>query len=330
MDGFRSGAAGRTNMAGLTVLASLCVLVVAEARAQDVDAIRIEHEHTLDVPAALVDDLWAHLTRVQDPARPAVRRFGSEFNTVISEEYFIDRYFDTHDLALLRTGSGIRHRSRFLPDDVGHRKHGRQLIHFKAQMPGGTGLTRTEARFLVRESLDGRPRFAYDGHPLVGLVRRSERELFLALLAEADLDPEHLHQKLEIRQLRQRIYVHRGPEEYATITLDRVTSRLWWKSITFHVVEIEANEKTYTESDDATRAVMKALTAELKAEIMAAFPALTVDPTPKYQRMYARFEDQWRLLPLALRYGAPVEVLFAAVLMLLVPGYLLARNRPRA
>jgi len=326
----RSSSARRSRQVVLAVLILLCLVPASQAPGQDLDAIRIEHEHTMDVPSGKVAALWAFLTETYDPLRPAVRRFGDEFTTAISDERFIDRYFDTHDLELLHTGSGIRHRTRLIPGDTSARKHGRQLVHFKALRPGESALTRTEARFRVRESLDGRPRYAYDGHPLVGLIRRSERELFLALAAEAGLDPDRLHRKLEIRQRRQRIYIHRGAEEYATITLDEVTSRLWWKTITFHVVEIEANEQTYTQADEEIRAFMKEITADLKAEILAAFPTLVQDPTPKYQRMYARFEHEWRLLPLALRYGAPVEVLFAAGLMLLIPGYLLVRNRPQA
>jgi hypothetical protein len=330
MDGSRRGSVRRLGPAALTVPILLFLVPATKTPGQDLDGVRIEHEHTLDVPSGKVVALWAFLTETYDPVRPAVRRFGDEFTTAVSDERFIDRYFDTHDLELIRTGSGIRHRTRFIPGDTVNRKHDRQLVQFKSLRPGESALTRTEVRFRVRESLGGRPRYGYDGHPLVGLIRRSEREFFLALVAEAGLDPDRLHRKLEIRQRRQRIYIHRGAEEYATITLDEVRSRLWWKTVAFHVVEIEANEQTYTRADEETRAFIKGITADLTAEILAAFPTLEPDPTPKYQRVYARFGDEWRLLPLALRYGAPAEVLFAAGLMLLIPGYLLVRNRPQA
>lgn len=291
------------------------------------DGVRMEFEHTLNLPDSLVEPVWAHLTRTFDPVDPWVQRFGPEFATRFSDERFVDRYYDTHALPLLQAGSGLRHRLRMLPDDPDHRKHERELVQLKYRIPGKAANFRTEAKFNVRRYR--RPNYRYDDHPLIGLIERSERPSFLMHMELLDIRPEHLHQKLELQQRRRRVYIYRGAEEFGTITLDEIRSRLWWRTESFVVVEFEANEKTYTEGDDETRRFMLHVMTAIMEDLRATIGETELDPRAKYARMYELFDERFVLLPLALRYGAPAEVLFGSFLLLLVPGYLVWRHAGR-
>src|SRR5690606_38785202 len=139
-----------------------------------------ESEHKLDVPAELLDAVWGHLQeRYADP-QAHLGSHGGAYRAEFAQDRFIDQYFDTTSLDLLHRQGGVRHRQRFVMhgDDA---KDGRELIQVKLSRPGDLEVNRTEIKFPVRASRN--PRRLDDGHPLVGLIRRSRREAFHAVIA---------------------------------------------------------------------------------------------------------------------------------------------------
>jgi hypothetical protein len=87
-----------------------------------------------------------------------------------------------------------------------------------------------------------------------------------------------------VEQLRKRIYITKREQTFLTITLDYVSSKYKDKSFNFVELELELNEICYTESDSLTRVAMEKITSDIKSDLMAKFPSIKQDQTPKYNK----------------------------------------------
>src|SRR5688572_1093434 len=112
---------------------------------------RIENECMLVVPDAQEEAVWAYLQRRYGAGQGSILpELGPAFAATFSDEGFVDRYFDTDDLAVLALQGGVRHRTRRnLGDASKDRKHGRQLVQLKLPRPGDKDVNRSEIKFDV-------------------------------------------------------------------------------------------------------------------------------------------------------------------------------------
>ncbi len=254
---------------------------------------RVENEYKLSVPDAELEAVRSYL-RERYGAGPdsLLPELGEGFAARFSDERFVDQYFDTPDLDLLRAECGVRRRQRWnLDDPAGDVKHGRELVQLKLHRPDDAELlNRTEVKFKVDPPRPAKG--ALDRHPLLGLVDRDDRPPLAQALERYGVDARRLQPLLTIEQRRWRVYLSRRGAPFATLTLDEVASRWFAWTVAFVEVEIELNEVAYTEADPAQRGDMEAISQRLADDLLRAFPSIEQNQTPKYNKVFAGFAAQ--------------------------------------
>jgi len=90
--------------------------------------------------------------------------------------------------------------------------------------------------------------------------------------------------------LRRRIYILKDDKAFMSISLDQASSGIWWASTEFCEIEPELNEIGFTEADAATRAYMETVLHRVVQDILARFPDIHEDLTPKYNKSFDRLE----------------------------------------
>lgn len=298
---------------------------------------RIESEVKIRVPAEAVESVWSYLQeRYLGPDGPVFLEGegGRRFRATASEEFFLDRYFDTPELAVAAASSGVRHRTRAIPDDPEAEKHGRQLLQVKLPARDGVAENRTEIKFEIRDRTSrNAPDFGSraDRHPLLGLVRPGDRGALHEVVARIGVDADHLAEGIELLQRRRRVYLSDAEGPFATLTLDDVTAQLGPLRVPFHEIELELNENRYTRAAAGTRRAMEAVNATMRRDLLDSIPGLAVDLTPKYEKGLAALEARYPGFPWLLRARlAPMRTLALASLGALAlwgVGTTLARSR---
>jgi hypothetical protein len=283
---------------------------------------RIEYEAKLRVPLDDYDPLWSWLLmRYADLSW--LDDGGYRFEAAFGDEDFTDTYFDTPDLQLLAADNGVRHRRRVVHSGPADDKDGRELLQIKLDRPGTAGVARSEIKFEVADApyeavLDA-------DHPLLRLVSRRDRGAFNAAFGDLGIDPRTMRPILTLQQNRRRIYLSDQRDAFATLTLDWCTSGSWETDLRWAEIELELNEIRYTEADAVERQRMAAVIGEIEADLQAAFPAVTRDQTPKYNKAFAMIEaTTWLPVHFLIRHGPRAGdvvldvVIVAATALLLV------------
>jgi hypothetical protein len=271
----------------ISALASTALAQTSEFSAEGSDVVRIENEAKLKVPEGITEDVWTWLQE-RYKAPTWLNREGRAFTSTFGDELFIDRYFDTPDLTLLGTQSGVRHRSRLVMEGSAMRKDGRQLVQLKLTRHQASGMERSEIKYTVDPAAGVDP----ETEKLVlSLVDRSDRAAITRRLAEIGIDPTVLRPILTIEQNRRRVYVSDQDGAFATVTLDMVSSDAWWQSLKFTEIELELNEIRYTEADEKTRLWMRSMQDVIQSDLIAKFPGIVQDQTPKYNKAFVQFES---------------------------------------
>lgn len=257
----------------------------ADENAGDYGALRIENEYKIAVPTELTETVWKYLAqRYQDPS-PTL---GAEFQTSLSDEYFLDTYFDNDDFKMLKTQSGIRLRRRFIPGKPDHAKNERKLIQVKLQLSDGNDLNRGEMKYPVISNVE---LFLNEHFSPIGLIdKKKNRDAFANQLSLLEIEPLSLKNILTLTQRRRRVYLSRNGKPFATMTLDEVATKKFYKSVTFTELELELNEIAYTEGTPGTRSTMEHINEGIKKELFSQFPALIQDQTPKYNKAFSQLE----------------------------------------
>lgn len=311
----------RRPMVCLAALATVCFAgaTAASAVAQDAGGgvgaadfrdLRIEYERKLDVPAGQEDALWEYLReRYGDPAFD-LWGLAIDVSVDFSTEQFQDRYFDTAHLRLLADGNGLRYRVRRITD-IGTDTTESRLVQLKLDLDDEEGVARGELKFEVAVAEPGARRSM--AHSPIGMVDDGSRGPFRDALARLGVEPEQLFNSLTLHQTRRRAYVSAGGEPVATVTLDDVRSSKWWKDVRFSEVELELNEIRYTAAGPEERRWMERVEARMKQDMMAAFPGLEPDQTPKYNKVFDRFSEQFILFRYALPHDLPLEAVFGVL-----------------
>ncbi len=253
-------------------------------------SVRLENEDKLAIPLEKSGEVWNYLQKhyVEDIAGLAA--LDPKFSSYSSDEYFVDTYFDSSDLQMLKRQSGVRHRQRTNETNPDDRKSGRELVQVKLKDINDNDLVRGELKFQVEYPT--RIKSADDAHPLIGLVTRSERERFKETIRGLGLDPYGMKPIVTFEQHRKRVYLLRSEKPFLSFSLDEVTATRFWANISFTELEPELNEITYTEADVVTRKYMEDVNAKIIEEILKTFPYVHRDLTPKYGKVFSHLGNK--------------------------------------
>jgi hypothetical protein len=298
--------------------------------AEGVGVMRIENEMKIGVPDSLVEKVWAYLMERYIPRPRFLEPPGLVFGAKASDEYFTDVYMDTPELFFLGIKSAVRHRSREIPGDSLNRKDGRQLMQIKLNgLNTGDSTSRGEIKFQIRYYEPSRRHD--DSHPVLGIIKRDERPLFAARMAELGVNPLDLRPILTIEQRRRRVYVYDDNGIFLSLTLDNTSTRKWWMREAFTEIELELNEIAYTSAGPQTRKFLEGLNERIREDLVAHFPTLVQNQTPKYNKMYARFTEHHALFPLMMHISlngpAYMTALCGVALLALVLAAVRAERR---
>ncbi|MFN7970796.1 MAG: CYTH domain-containing protein [Acidobacteriota bacterium] len=271
----------------------------SEFTAAGFDKLRIEREDKLQVPLEKADDVWAFLEDryVKDVA--SLRLMDPEFTSYWHLEEFWDTYFDTPDFKLLGLKSGVRHRRRINHSAPSQVKSGRQLLQIKVNDPDPASLNRGEYKYAI-EPLE-KIRTFDDEHPVVGLVKRSQREEMRSRLGSMGIDPYALRPVLTVHDMRSRIYIKKAGQPFMSISFDRADTSVWWVRHRFIEIEPELNEIPYTDGSAETRAYMEKILEQVVADVRGRFPEIAQDLTPKYNKSFAALQSQLPVFPWLVR-----------------------------
>ncbi len=235
---------------------------------------RIESEYKLNVPLNKSNELWTYLS-----GETFLNDFGKEnkLNLEISEEDFIDIYFDNDIEELFLQEVGLRHRSRYKNDSLL-----KKLIQLKTPIEQGGDVARNEIKYEVKRSVDKNDFFAR--HDFLKYVKKRDREDINYQLNKFGVKAQEVGETHTLMQNRKRVYIHDVKGALATLTLDRVgNSSFPFQKYT--ELELELNEVRYTEADSIEKSQMETFNTQIKEKLKNRFPFLEEDQTPKYNKM---------------------------------------------
>ena len=291
---------------------------------------RLVSEFKLTVPDDQPDAIWSYLNEAYGPNGTMLTKLGPGFTATFAIDEFVDRYFDTQELPLLKMRSGLRHRTRHILEGTNMEKDGRQLVQLKLSTEDESGVVREEDKYEVRDE-PGKMNSAEERLPCVGLVKQHQRPLLVDRLKALSIQPENLREITVLLQTRRRAYISLDGKAFATITLDNVLARSWIYIVEFNEMELELNEIAYTDADESTRQKMTELNALMKKDLFTRFPELKQDQTPKYNKSVERLKKSDPFFEEALQWGFRPEVLLLLPLagILFFLWRVLARRRAK-
>ncbi|OFY64041.1 MAG: hypothetical protein A3H98_04035 [Bacteroidetes bacterium RIFCSPLOWO2_02_FULL_36_8] len=227
---------------------------------------------------------------------------GSPYLSRFAEELFLDTYYDTRNLHVLDAKAGVRYRRRFYEKEPGKMSPDKELVQikFNSENPSDT-LVRGEFKFPVKSKKkknDSAPQPEEEKKQrepdeyVYKMVKKKEQKDFLEKATLLKTDPMKLRRKLDLEQLRKRVYILRNDTTFITLTLDLVNSKKWGIKAHFAEVEFEINEKVFTVSDTNTRNRLWNMLKLLEDDLVKTFPDLVQDQLPKYNKMANQFEKK--------------------------------------
>ncbi len=242
---------------------------------------RVESEYKLGIPNEEAGLLWQYL---QSHEFLSKLKSNYKLKTDISVEDFIDIYFDDEDLSLYNQKVGLRYRSRYVKDTLI-----KQLIQLKTPLLTD-GVARTEIKYETKKSKDKND--VYARHQLLKYIKKKDRSNLNYQLAKFNTESLKMRKEVSLRQTRSRIYIADSIASLATITLDEVTN-LVFPFQKYTEMELELNEIRYTESNAEDKKKMERFNENLRNGLLAAFPSLYQDQTPKYNKMKLMIDRSW-------------------------------------
>ncbi|MDD5422733.1 MAG: hypothetical protein PHT32_04855, partial [Candidatus Omnitrophica bacterium] len=197
---------------------------------------------------------------------------------------------DTTALTFYALKNGVRHRRRVNLSDPNDRKSGRELVQIKINNISDNVLARGELKFDVKQPAVIKD--ADDRHPLLGLIRRDERDDFKNKLKAFKADPYAMRPIVTVHDIRKRIYLEKDGKPFLSISLDRVDAGVMWVKARFIEIEPELNEITFTEADPAGKNYMQKIEKELIDDIEFHLPYVKSNLTPKYNKSVDRISEK--------------------------------------
>lgn len=234
---------------------------------------RIESEYKLDIPVSESPELWEFLT---SNAFLEGLPNSKMLTTSISEEKFIDVYFDDEKERLYTQLVGLRYRSRFKNDTLI-----KQLVQLKTPI-SAEGVARNEIKYDIKKSKDKNDLYAR--HDLLKYIKKRDRKDINYQLAKFGTRSVNISTTHTLEQNRKRIYISDSTGSLATLTLDRVVNASFPYQL-YTELELELNELRYTHSAKEEKKSMEIFNATLKNTLTSQFSNLKQDQTPKYNKM---------------------------------------------
>ena len=286
--------------------------------------LRVEQEAKLLVPLERAEAVWKFLYDRYVMDVTALKELDLLFASYCNEEQFTDTYFDTPDLKLLSMESGVRHRRRINLTNPDDRKSGRELMQIKLNDLSQNVLERGEIKFEIKRPANKQS--PEDNHPMLGMVKSSQREDFKQRLKEIGLEPFSMKPVLTVYDLRQRIYITRDRKPFLSISFDNASADIWWAKTRFVEIEPELNEIVFTESNQETKQYMETILHTITREIQQQFPFIEHNLTPKYNKSFYNLEAQLPFLRFLVRWNLHsaqnvLALLFIAMLLIVACGY---------
>jgi hypothetical protein len=249
---------------------------------------RIENEYKYAVPIEIYDSVWRYMRDHYGSEKLFLRKKDPSYISFISDEAFIDLYFDNKTFQLLNARNGIRHRTRKVLSDTANRKNNRELMQIKVNAIDSNALNRAEYKYPVRHYSPTDK--GYESSPFLNLIRKSYRDAISKTLGRLSIDVATLKPFIVVDQSRKRVYIYKGDKAFSTITLDSVTATRNQHTVSFIEIEMELNEIAYTKADDPERKEMEKLNKTILEDLMTRFPQIKQDQTPKYNKAYNKLK----------------------------------------
>jgi hypothetical protein len=313
----------------LVLIAALIAINSVHADEEDFSAagynrLRVEQESKLLVPLERAEEVWKFLHDRYGMDSAALKQLDPLFASYCTDEQFIDTYFDTPDLKLLAMESGVRHRRRINLTNPDDRKSGRELMQIKVNDLSRNALERGEIKFEIKRPANKQS--PEDNHPMLGMVKSSQREEFIQRLKEMGLEPFSMKPVLTVLDFRKRIYIARDRKPFMSLSFDTASSGMWWAETKFVEIEPELNEIVFTAADPATKQYMETILHTITSEIQQHFPFIENNLTPKYNKSFHKLEAQLPFLRFLVRWNLhPAQnvlaLLFIAAFVIAAGGY---------
>jgi hypothetical protein len=250
---------------------------------------RIENEYKYSVPVEIYDSVWNYMKDNYGTKKLFLRKSDTSFVSSVSDEAFIDQYFDNKNFQLLSSQNGIRYRTRKVLSDTANRKNNRELMQIKINGIDSNSLNRAEYKYPVKHytSYDK----GYESSPFLNLIKKTYREEIIKKLGQYKIDANSLKPFIVVGQNRKRVYIYKGQKAFSTITLDSVTATQNKDKVNFIEIEMELNEIAYTLANVQERKEMEKLNKTVMEDLMAKFPQIKQDQTPKYNKAYNKLKS---------------------------------------
>jgi hypothetical protein len=283
-----------------------------EFSARGFNTLRIEQEDKISVPSDKAEEVWNFLYAHFIVDTTALKALDPRLTAYFNEEHFADTYFDTPTLQLYEMQSGVRHRKRENLSNANDRKSGRELMQIKVSNISANSLERGEFKYKIHYPTQ--VKVAEDRHPMLGIIKPSQRDEFKTRLQNMGLDPYSMRPIVTVYDQRKRIYFQRDQKTLMSISFDQVKAELLWAKADFIEIEPELNEVAFTEADSATRVYMEETNARISALLKEKFPYLKSDLTPKYNKSLDRLaaEIPWLRVLIHLNMDNMPSVIVAA------------------
>jgi hypothetical protein len=254
----------------------------------DYNSARIENEYKYSVPIEIYDSVWIYMRDNYGSKKLFLRKGDSSFVSSISDEAFIDQYFDNKTFQLLTSQNGIRYRTRKVLSDSTNRKNNRELMQIKINGIDSNALNRAEYKYPIKHYSSSDK--GYESSPFLNLIKKTYREEIIKTLSQLKIDANTLKPFIVVDQNRKRVYIYKGAKAFSTITLDSVTATQNKDKVNFIEIEMELNEIAYTAANDLERKKMEKLNKTIMEDLMAKFPQIKQDQTPKYNKAYNKLK----------------------------------------
>ncbi|MDO8648455.1 MAG: CYTH domain-containing protein [Candidatus Peregrinibacteria bacterium] len=296
----------------------LCVLTVqSSSLAQpttgsgDTSAPALPIEERLSVSLESTEEVWAYMLDRYVTNTLFLRGIDAQLTALSSDDVVVDTYFDTPNFVNLKEQNGLRHRKRMSTADGAN---GSEWVQIRLKSINlHDPLARAEYKFDVVHAKNFST--ADDRHPLIGLIAIDQREDFKDSVRETlGIDPYQAVQILTIHQRRRRISIAKDGVALLTVSLDHVGSTFDGTEVVFAEVEVEGDDALTQEAD--------ALQEDIVADLQREFPSIKPDLPPKYNKVFARFEEEIPLFRTRVLHGGGANYLAWGTLGVLFLGFL--------
>lgn len=236
--------------------------------------LRLESEYKLSIPETDVDLVESFFAEEFSTNSFAIDSFQLDIDH--AEEVFVDSYFDDTAFTLLNQNIGLRHRLRYSQDVLVN-----ELVQIKLP-ESNDGLVRREIKYKVPNKVSALDELS--GHPVLQFVDAADRDHISYQLRQCGVGIKDVQEQVSLTQKRNRIYLADAKGSVATLSLDHVTNnRIPYQE--FYELEIEINEIRFTEAAADERAYLIRINELIKHKVKSRLPSLTVDQTPKYNKL---------------------------------------------